>query len=268
MSPTPERARGQIWRDIHDALIGSHRDFTEGPIGRAVFLLAIPMILEMAMESLFGIVDVFFVARLGTEAVATVALTEGMLTIVFGVAMGLSMATTAMVARRTGEKDPRGAAVAAVQAIGLGIVISVAVALVGGLNAPRLLELMGATAGIIRTGSTYTTIVLGCVSIIFMLFLINGIFRGAGDATLAMRTLWLANIINIVLDPCLINGWGPFPKLGVVGAAVATATGRGIGVAFQLWMLLSGRGRVVVRRQDLKLNLDVLIRLARVGATA
>jgi len=110
--------------------------------------------------------------------------------------------------------------------------------------------------------------VLGCVSIIFMLFLINGIFRGAGDATLAMRTLWLANIINIVLDPCLINGWGPFPKLGVVGAAVATATGRGIGVAFQLWMLLSGRGRVVVRRQDLKLNLDVLIRLARVSATA
>src|SRR6266478_1851160 len=267
MSPTPERASGQIWRDIHDALIGTHRDFTEGPIGRAVFLLAIPMILEMAMESLFGIVDVFFVARLGTEAVATVALTEGMLTIVFGVAMGLSMATTAMVARRTGEKDPRGAAVAAVQAIGLGIVISVAVALVGGLNAPRLLELMGATAGIIRTGSTYTTIVLGCVSIIFMLFLINGIFRGAGDATLAMRTLWLANIINIVLDPCLINGWGPFPKLGVVGAAVATATGRGIGVAFQLWMLLSGRGRVVVRRQDLKLNVDVLIRLARVSAS-
>ena len=267
MSPTPERARGQIWRDIHDALIGSHRDFTEGPIGRAVFLLAIPMILEMAMESLFGIVDVFFVARLGSEAVATVALTEGMLTIVFGVAMGLSMATTAMVARRTGERDPRGAAVAAVQAIGLGIVISLAVALVGGLNAPRLLQVMGATAGIIRIGSTYTTIVLGCVSIIFMLFLINGIFRGAGDATLAMRTLWLANIINIVLDPCLINGWGPFPKLGVVGAAVATATGRGIGVAFQLWILLSGRGRVVVRRQDLKLNLDVLIRLARVSAS-
>src|SRR2546429_4206604 len=242
MSPTPERARRQIWRDIHDALIGTHRDFTEGPIGRAVFLLAIPMILEMAMESLFGIVDVFFVARLGTEAVATVALTEGMLTIVFGVAMGLSMATTAMVARRTGEKDPRGAAVAAVHSIALGILISVAVALVGGFNAPRLLKLMGASPGVIHTGSGYTTIVLGCVSIIFMLFLINGIFRGAGDATLAMRTLWLANVINIVLDPCLINGWGPFPKLGVVGAAVATATGRGIGVAFQLWMLLGGGG--------------------------
>ena len=126
---------------------------------------------------------------------------------------------------------------------------------------------MGATAVIIHTGSTYTTIVLGCVSIIFMLFLINGIFRGAGDATLAMRTLWLANVINIVLDPCLINGWGPFPKLGVVGAAVATATGRGIGVAFQLWMLLGGGGRVVVRRADLKLNFDVLARLARVSAS-
>jgi Na+-driven multidrug efflux pump len=175
VSPSPERARSQIWCDIHDALIGTHRDFTESPVGRAVFLLAIPMILDMAMESLFGIVDVFFVARLGTDAVATVALTEGMRTIVFGVAMGLSMATTAMVARRTGEKDPRSAAVAAVQAIALGIVISLAVALVGWLSAPRLLQLMGATAGIIRTGSTYTTIVLGCVSIIFMLFLINGI---------------------------------------------------------------------------------------------
>jgi putative MATE family efflux protein len=267
MSPSPERQGNRIWRDVHDALVGTHRDFTEGAIGRAVFLLAIPMILEMAMESLFGIVDVFFVARLGTDAMATVALTEGMLMIVFGIAMGLSMATTAMVARRTGEKDPRGAAVAAVQSIGLGIVISLVVALVGGFNAPRLLDLMGASAGIIRTGSTYTTIVLGCVSIIFMLFLINGIFRGAGDATLAMRTLWLANIINIVLDPCLINGWGPFPKLGVVGAAVGTATGRGIGVAFQLWMLLSGRGRVAVRRADLKLNVDVLLRLARVSAS-
>jgi putative MATE family efflux protein len=207
------------------------------------------------------------VARLGTDAVASVALTEGMLTLVFGVAMGLSMATTAMVARRTGEKDTRGAAVAAVHAIGLGIAVSLAVALVGGFTAPSLLKLMGASAGIIGAGSTYTTIVLGSVSIIFLLFLINGIFRGAGDATLAMRTLWIANIINIVLDPCLINGWGPFPKLGVVGAAIATATGRGTGVAFQLWTLFSGRGRIAVRRSDLKLNLDVLVRLIRVSAS-
>ncbi len=252
MSPSPARARGQIWRDIHDALIGTHRDFTEGSISRAVLLLAVPMILEMAMESLFGIVDIFFVARLGTDAVASVALTEGMLTLVFGVAMGLSMATTAMVARRTGEKDTRGAAVAAVHAIGLGIAVSLAVALAGGFSAPRLLKLMGASAGIVSAGSTYTTIVLGTVSIIFLLFLINGIFRGAGDATIAMRTLWIANIINIVLDPCLINGWGPFPKLGV---------------AFQLWILFSGRGRIAVRRSDLKLNVGVLARLIRVSAS-
>jgi putative MATE family efflux protein len=267
MSPTTQRERRHIWRDVRDAVMGSHQDFTEGAIGRAIFLLAVPMILEMAMESLFGIVDVFFVARLGTDAVATVALTEGMLAIVFGIAMGLSMATTAMVARRTGEKDPRGAAIAAVHAIGLGIVISAVIALAGGLNAPRLLQLMGASAGILRTGSTYTTIVLGCVSIIFMLFLINGIFRGAGDATLAMRTLWLANIINIVLDPCLINGWGPFPRLGVTGAAVGTAIGRGTGVLFQLWMLFGQRGRITVSSKDLKLDVSVLVRLVRVSVS-
>jgi putative MATE family efflux protein len=267
MTPVTKRERGGLWRDLHDALIGTHRDFTEGAIGRAIFLLAVPMILEMAMESLFGIVDIFFVARLGTDAVAAVALTEGMLAIVFAIAMGLSMATTAMVARRTGEKDKRGAAVAAVHAIGLGIAVSLTVALAGVFNASRLLTLMGASAGIIHTGSTYTTIVLGSVSIIFLLFLINGIFRGAGDATLAMRTLWVANIINIVLDPCLINGWGPFPKLGVVGAAVATATGRGTGVAIQLWTLFSGRGRIAVRRTDLKLNVDVLVRLVRVSVS-
>ena len=275
MSSSPQHAlpaaapktHGRIWRDLHDALVGSHQDFTEGPISRAIFLLAVPMILEMAMESLFGIVDVFFVARLGTDSVATVALTEGMLTIIFGVAMGLSMATTAMVARRTGEKDPRGAAVAAVHSIALGILISVAVALVGGFNAPRLLKLMGASPGVIHTGSGYTTIVLSCVSIIFMLFLINGIFRGAGDATMALRTLWLANLINIVLDPCLINGWGPFPKMGVVGAAVGTAIGRGTGVLFQLWVLFGSRGRIAVLRQDIQLHLDVLVRLVRVSVS-
>ena len=151
--------------------------------------------------------------------------------------------------------------------IALGILISVAVALVGGLNAPRLLKLMGASPGVIHTGSGYTTIVLSCVSIIFMLFLINGIFRGAGDATMAMRTLWLANLINIVLDPCLINGWGPFPKMGVVGAAVGTAIGRGTGVLFQLWVLFGSRGRIAVLRQDLKLHLDVLVRLVRVSVS-
>jgi putative MATE family efflux protein len=267
MSPSTQRGRNRIWRNIHDAVIGTHQDFTEGSIARAVALLAVPMVLEMAMESLFGIVDVFFVARLGADAVATVGLTEGMLTIVFGVAMGLSMATTAMVARRTGEKDPRGAAVAAVHSIGIGIAISAVVGIIGVWQAPKLLGLMGASATIIQTGSTYTSIVLGSVSIIFLLFLINGIFRGAGDATLAMRTLWLANLINIVLDPCLINGWGPFPKLGVTGAAVGTAIGRGTGVLFQLYMLFGGKGRIVIHRENLKLDIGVLTRLFRVSAS-
>ena len=267
MSPSPQRRRSRIWRNIHDAVIGTQQDFTEGSIARAVALLAVPMVLEMAMESLFGIVDVFFVARLGADAVATVGLTEGMLTIVFGVAMGLSMATTAMVARRTGEKDARGAAVAAVHSIGIGLAISAVVGVIGVTHAPKLLSLMGASPTIIQTGSTYTSIVLGSVSIIFLLFLINGIFRGAGDATLAMRSLWLANLINIALDPCLINGWGPFPKLGVTGAAVATAIGRGTGVLLQLYMLFGGKGRIVIHRENLKLDLGVLTRLLRVSAS-
>ena len=267
MSPSSQRRRNRIWRNIHDAVIGTQQDFTEGSIARAVALLAVPMVLEMAMESLFGIVDVFFVARLGADAVATVGLTEGMLTIVFGVAMGLSMATTAMVARRTGEKDPRGAAVAAVHSIGIGLAVSAVVGVIGVTHAPKLLSLMGASPTIIQTGSTYTSIVLGSVSIIFLLFLINGIFRGAGDATLAMRSLWLANLINIVLDPCLINGWGPFPKLGVTGAAVATAIGRGTGVLLQLYMLFGGKGRIVIHRENLKLDLGVLTRLLRVSAS-
>lgn len=267
MSPSHQRGRNRIWRNIHDAVIGTHQDFTEGSIARAVALLAVPMVLEMAMESLFGIVDVFFVARLGADAVATVGLTEGMLTIVFGVAMGLSMATTAMVARRTGEKNPRGAAVAAVHSIGIGIAISAVVGVIGVWQAPKLLGLMGASPTIIQMGSTYTSIVLGSVSIIFLLFLINGIFRGAGDATIAMRSLWLANLINIVLDPCLINGWGPFPKLGVTGAAVGTAIGRGTGVLFQLYMLFGGKGRIVIHRDNLRLNIGVLVRLLRVSAS-
>jgi putative MATE family efflux protein len=254
-------------RDIREAIFGSRQDFTEGSIARAVLLLAVPMVLEMSMESLFAIVDVFFVARLGADAVATVGLTEGMLTIVYGIAMGLSMATIAMVARRIGEKNPDGAAVAALHAVGIGICIAAVVGVIGVWNAPRLLGLMGASPAIVRGGSTFTAITFGGVSGVFLLFLVNGTLRGAGDAPLAMRGLWIANAINIVLDPCLINGWGPFPKLGVTGAAVATTTGRGIGGLLQLYVLLSGRGRIVFRREQFKLNLEVLVRLLRVSAS-
>src|ERR1700733_7487213 len=206
-------ANSGVFATIREALSGSQRDLTEGNLRRAIILLAIPMILEMLMESLFGVVDMFFVARLGVDSLATVALTESCLVLVFGIAMGLSMATTAFVARRIGEKDPEGAAIAAVQAIAVGLVLSVIVGFAGIFYAPNLLGIMGATPSVIAIGSTSTRILLGGSVTIFLLFLINAIFRGAGDPALAMRALWFANIINIILDPCLINGWGPFPKL-------------------------------------------------------
>jgi putative MATE family efflux protein len=251
---------------LKEALFGHNYNFTEGDMNRAIVLLAIPMILEMAMESLFGVVDVFFVSRLGPNAVATVGLTESLLTLVFGVAIGLSMATTAFVARRIGEQDPEGAAESSVQAILLGLVLSAVVGTVGILEAPALLHVMGATAAV-EANARYTQVMLGGSAVIFLIFLINAIFRGAGDAALAMRTLWLANGINIILDPCLINGWGPFPRLGVLGAAVATTTGRGVGVLFQLWALKSGANRITIRRAQMRVNVPVMWHLLRVSAT-
>jgi len=251
---------------LKEALFGSRYNFTEGDMNRAIVLLAIPMILEMVMESLFGVVDVFFVSRLGPDAVATVGLTESLLTLVFGVAIGLSMATTAFVARRIGENDPKGAAETSVQAILLGLLLSAVVGVTGVLHAPALLHLMGASEAV-EGNARYTQVMLGGSAVIFLLFLINAIFRGAGDASLAMRTLWLANGINIILDPCLINGWGPFPKLGVLGAAVATTTGRGVGVLFQIWALNSGANRIVIRRPDMRLNVRLMWNLLRVSFT-
>ncbi|HEX8422107.1 MAG TPA: MATE family efflux transporter [Pyrinomonadaceae bacterium] len=250
---------------LREAVLGSEQDFTEGRIGRAIVLLSVPMILEMMMESLFGIVNVFYVARLGADAIATVGLTESMLTIVFGVAIGLSMATTATVARRTGERDTEGAAVAAVQSIIVGVLISLPLAVAGVAFAPALLRLMGAEAGVVQTGSGYASIILGGNVCIMLLFLINAIFRGAGDAAVAMRSLWLANIVNIILDPCFIFGLGPFPELGVTGSAIATTIGRGTGVVYQLWILLGGRSRVAVRREHLRLDVPVMLKLLRVS---
>lgn len=251
---------------LKEALLGSHQDFTKGDLNRAILLLAIPMILEMCMESLFGIVDAFFVSRLGADAMATVGLTESLLTLVFGIAIGLSMSTTAFVARRIGEHDAEGAADAAVQAIILGLLVSFVVGIIGVGFAPALLHMMGATNAV-EANSRYTQILLGGSACIFLLFLINAIFRGAGDAAVAMRSLWLANIINIILDPCLINGWGPFPKLGVLGAAVATTTGRGVGVAYQLWQLGSPKNRIVVKPSQIRFNPAVMWRLLRVSIT-
>jgi len=250
---------------LREAVVGSQRDFTEGPIGPAIFLLAVPMVLEMMMESLFGIINVFWVAHLGAEATATVGITESLLTMVFAVAMGLSMATTATVARRIGEKDPAGASVAAFQSIILGVIVSIPVAIVAITFAPQMFRLMGASDGVMNTGTGYARVILGGNVVIMLLFLINAVFRGAGDASIAMRVLWIANAINIVLDPCLIFGLGPFPKLGVTGSGIATTIGRGTAVVVQLWFLFSGRGRVKIEWRQAHLNLEVMMRMVRIS---
>jgi len=254
-----------LWETVRLSLSGTELDFTRGPVGRAIVLLAIPMVLEMVMESAFAITDAFFVSRLGVDAVATVGFTEAMITIVFAVAIGMSMATTAMVARRIGEKDNAGARMAAVQAILLGIGAAVLIAVPGAIFATELLRLMGGTPELVAFGSGYTRVLLGGCVTIMLLFLINAVFRGAGDPALAMRALWLANGCNILLDPCLIFGLGPFPELGVTGAAVATTIGRGIGVAYQLSMLASGRGRIRIRLRDVRVIPPVMLRLMRVS---
>jgi putative MATE family efflux protein len=256
-----------FWTSLIEAIRGSHQDFTTGSLNRAIFLLAVPMVLEMVLESLFAVVDVFWVGRLGANAVATVGLTESMLSLVFSVAMGLSLSTTAMVARRIGEKDPEGAAVAGVQAIALGLFTSVAIGVPCFFFAPQLLHLMGASPEIIATGSGYTRICLGGSCAVLLLFLNNAIFRGAGDAAIAMRLLWVSNIINLILDPCLIFGWGPFPHLGVTGAALATFTGRSIGVAYQFYRLMKGTERLRILKRQVRLQFDVMLRLIRVSLT-
>jgi putative MATE family efflux protein len=257
-----------FWRSVGQALRGTEEDYTSGPIGRAILLLSIPMVLEMAMESVFAVVDIFFVSRLGANAVAAVGLTESLLTIVYALAMGLGIGATALVARRIGEKDAEGAAHAAVQAILLAIGISIVLGTAGSLLATRLLGLMGATPEVIEMGTGYARIMLGGEAAIIILFVVNAIFRGAGDAAIAMRVLWLANLINIVLAPCLIFGLGPFPQLGVTGAAVATTTGRSIGALFALWRLGRPDGRIPVGRRHLRLDLPVMGQIVRLAGSA
>ena len=257
-----------LWRTVRESLAGSHHgSYTDGSIDRAIVLLAIPMVLELVLESVFAVVDVFFVSRVGPDAIATVGLTEAMMTLVYSVAMGLGMGATATVARRMGEKDPDGAAIAAVQAIALGLLVAIPAGLVGFSYARPFLALMGATPDVLAH-SSFTAILFGFNGVIMMLFLINAVFRGAGDAAIAMRVLWIANAINICLDPCLIFGLGPFPRLGVTGAAVATTTGRGIGVLVQLYFLSRSDGRIVIRRRHLRLNPAVMLNMLRLSGSA
>jgi putative MATE family efflux protein len=264
--PTDGSGRG-LWSSIREALSGSHQDYTAGNLNRAILLLAIPMVLEMVLESLFAVTDVFWVGRLGANAVATVGITESMLALVFAIGLGVSLSTTAMVARRIGEKDPEDAAIAGVQAIMLGLVISLVLGIPAGIYAPELLRMMGASPEIVASGTGYARIALGGCGAIIMLFLNNAIFRGAGDAAIAMRLLWVSNIINLVLDPCLIFGLGPFPRVGVTGAALATFTGRSIGVLYQFYRLLKGTERIHVLVRHLRLNVRVMARLLRVSLT-
>jgi len=256
-----------LWTDLKDAVRGTHQNYTEGAVSRAILLLAVPMVLETAMESLFAVVDIFFVSKLGPAAVATVALTESILTIVFTLALGLSIGVTATVARRIGEKDSDGAAQTAVQALVLGLGVALVIGVLGAIFAPDLLRVMGASRESIEHGVGYTRIMLGGNATLLLLFLINAAFRGAGDAVVAMRVLWLANGINIFLDPMLIFGVGPFPELGVQGAAVATNIGRGTAVLAQLWLLGRSTGRLQVARRHLQVLPSVMWRLVRLSGT-
>jgi putative MATE family efflux protein len=269
IAPQPTDGGGEriLWSSVREALRGSHQDYTKGNLNRAILLLAIPMVLEMVLESLFAVVDVFWVGRLGANAVATVGITESMLALVMAIGLGVAMSTGAMVARRIGEKDPEDAAIAGVQAIALGLLISLGIGIPAGIFAPQLLHLMGASPAIVASGSGYARVALGGCGAIIMLFLNNAIFRGAGDAAIAMRLLWVSNIINLILDPGLIFGLGPFPHMGVTGAALATFTGRSIGVMYQFYRLLKGTERIHVLVRHLRLNVGVMIRLLRVSVT-
>ncbi len=268
MSYTLEAQRRSRPRwSLMEAIRGTEQDFTEGSISYGVMLLAIPMVLEMSMESLFSIVNVFWVTRLGSEAVAAVGLTESILGLVFSVAMGVSMSATAMVARCTGERDSHGASIAAAQAILLGVTLSALMGITGGLLAPRLLGWMGAPPEVVASGSRYATITLAGNVVVMLLFLNNAVFRGAGDAAVAMRVLWTSNLVNMALDPILIFGLGPAPRLGLTGAAISTLIGRGSGVAYQFWLLSRGRGRVRLRPADFRVVPRVLGSLLRVSAT-
>ncbi len=256
-----------VWATVRDAMRGSRIDYTTAPIGHAVVMLAIPMVMEMAMESIFAIADVFWVAHLGADAVATVGLTESMLTLIYTAAMGLSIGATALVARRTGEHDAEGAARAAGQSVLLGCAVSAAIALVAAPQAPRLLALMGASEDVIRTGSGFTRVMLGGNATVLLLFMLNAVFRGSGDAAIAMRVLWFGNLINLVLGPCFIFGVGPFPELGVTGAAVATNIGRGSAVVYQLVMLTRGNGRVRLAARHLRIDLSIMRSVLRLSGS-
>lgn len=252
-------------KDVAEAVSGTEQDFTEGRMSRAILLLSIPAVLEMVMESVFVIVDIFFVSRLGADAVATVGLTESVITIIYAISLGLGTATTSIVSRRIGEKNPDAASHAAFQAILTGLTVSLIIGIPGFLFAERLLDIMGASASIVGNMSGYTRIMIGGNIVIMLLFIINAIFRSAGDAAVAMKVLWIGNIINIILDPCLIFGLGPFPRMGITGAAAATIIGRGTAVLVQLYLLFYGKKRIRLSINHLTVDFKVIFKLLKLS---
>lgn len=247
-----------FWRSVLQSLRGQEHDYTALPLNRAIILLSVPMVLEMVMESLFVVADVFWVSRLGREAVAVVGLTESVMTLIYAVAIGTSIAATAIVSRRIGEKEPELAAQAAGQIVLLGVMVSAAIGIVLGILAPDILGWMGAEEAVVVQGTDFARLMFGGNATVFLIFLINAIFRGAGDAVIAMRTLWLANTLNIILGPCFVFGWWIFPEMGVTGAAVATNIGRGIGVLYQLWHLAGHHSRVKVRWRHFRPEREII----------
>lgn len=264
-SPASNQTRRSLWSLLKGAVAGEQKDFTTGSLKVALFMLAVPMILEMVMESLFAVVDAFYVSRIGINALTTVALTESVVMIVFSIAIGLSMSATAFVARRTGEKDMKAASDAAVQAIYLAVLMSIPLTIAGIFFAPEILRLMGGSPEVVAEGKNYTRIMLGGSVILMLLFLNNAVFRGAGDAAIAMRVLWLANILNIVLGPLFIFGLGPFPEMGVTGAAVATTTGRGIGVLYQMWNYSNRRSLIRIHRENFRIKPTVMWEMFKIS---
>ena len=255
-----------LWANIKESVAGSDRDFTSDTIGKALLILSIPMVLEMIMESIFAVVDIFFVSKLGANAVATVGITESCMTIVYAIGMGLSTATTAMVARRIGEKKAGKAGAIAFQAIISGLFVSILVAIPGIIYAKDFLLLMGASEEMAEAGYMFPAIMYGGNAVIMLLFIINAVFRSSGDAAISMRVLIVANLINMVLDPLLIFGIGPFPELGLKGAAVATTTGRGIAVCYQFYLLFKGHKRIRLELDHLKIKLKVMVQLFKLSA--
>ena len=261
----PDNKFRAFFRQINEAVSGTEQDFTEGKLSRAILLLSIPAVLEMVMESVFVIVDIYFVSKLGADAVATVGITESMVTVIYAIAIGLGTATTSLVSRRIGEKKPDLASRSAVQAILAGLAVSLIIGIPGALYSEKLLDMMGASESIIENMSGYTRIMLGGNVVIMLLFIINAIFRSAGDAAVAMKVLWIGNIINIILDPCLIFGLGPFPQMGVTGAAIATSIGRGTAVLFQFYLLFFGRKRIRLTAKHLVVDFRIMLKLFRLS---